>query len=54
MENSETQVWIGFAFSCKYISKETKELLMSKSLEVGRLLNHMMKNPEKYSNKTHN
>ncbi len=52
MENSETQVWIEFAFNCKYIIESTKESLMNKSLEVGKLLNHMMNNPEKYVSKT--
>src|SRR5437868_3342590 len=25
MENSETNIWVDFAFNCKYISGETKE-----------------------------
>jgi four helix bundle protein len=44
-ENSETQVWIDFAFACKYIDKNTST---QRSEEVGRLINHMIANPEKY------
>ncbi len=51
MENSETQVWIDFALNCKYISKETENDLLSKSKEIGKLLNHMIENPEKYTRK---
>lgn len=44
----ETIVWIDFAFACQYINEETKNLLTSKSEEVGKLLFHMINNPEKY------
>jgi len=49
MENSETSVWIDFAFECEYIDKETQNNLNEKAAEIGRLLNHMMENPEKYN-----
>ena len=52
MENSETQVWIDFALACQYISKNTQEELTSRSEEIGRLLNHMMENPDKYQRKS--
>lgn len=48
MENSETQVWIDFSFHCGYITKEKEKDLTVKSEEIGRLLNHMIENPEKY------
>jgi four helix bundle protein len=48
MENSETQVWLSFAFECKYIDKKTVEDLLNRSQEVGRMLNHMIENPESY------
>lgn len=48
MENSETKGWLKFAFECKYISKEQFDTLTVQSDEVGKLLNHMMNNPEKY------
>jgi len=47
-ENSETSVWIDFAFSCGYIDESSKVYLLSKNEEVGRLIYHMMNNPEKY------
>ena len=48
MENSETQVWLSFAFECKYIDKTVLEDLINRSQEVGRMLNHMIENPGKY------
>jgi len=51
MENSETQVWLDFSLSCKYINRETYNDKRAKSEEVGRLLNDMIQNPEKYINK---
>lgn len=48
MENSETQVWLDFAIECKYISKEKYDNYINRSEEIGRLLNHMIENPEKY------
>jgi four helix bundle protein len=47
-ENSETDVWLDFAFSCKYINGlEYKELTDDQN-EVGRLIGDMLKNPQKY------
>ena len=48
MENTETQVWFDFALQCDYISKTEYEDYNKRSEEVGRLLNHMIQNPEKY------
>ena len=48
MENSETQVWLDFSLECRYIIKEKYVDLLARSEEVGKLLNHMMENPEKY------
>ena len=47
-ENSETQVWLEFALSCKYISEVIYEELISESIEVGKLVNYMILNPEKF------
>ena len=47
-ENSETQLWLDFALACKYISNEKKLDLQSKSEEVGKLLNYMINNPNKF------
>lgn len=47
-EKSETQVWLEFAVSCKYISNETYNELLFESIEVGKLINYMLLNPEKF------
>lgn len=54
MENSETQVWLDFALACDYIKKPMKIELEASSIEIGKLLNHMINNPEKYVKKIHN
>lgn len=51
MGNTETQVSLDFAKSCKYISQDKYRNLLDKTEEVGRMLNHMIENPEKYSPK---
>lgn len=48
MENSETQTWLDFSLACEYLEEEKFNQLISQSEEVGRLLNHMVENPEKY------
>ncbi|MEM6516706.1 MAG: four helix bundle protein [Bacteroidota bacterium] len=48
MENSETQLWLDFTEACEYITKEKCTELTEKSMEVGRLINYMMKNPNKF------
>ena len=48
MENSETQSWLDFALACNYILQENYGKFTSKSESVGRLLNDMIQNPEKY------
>jgi len=50
MENSETQVWLNFANSCSYINKSNFNTLLGRSLEIGKLLNHMIMHPENYLN----
>ncbi|MBF2708254.1 four helix bundle protein [Flavobacterium soyangense] len=47
-ENAETQVGLEYANACDYITKNDLETLTSKSLEVGKLLNYMMNNPDKF------
>ena len=48
-ENSETQLWLDFAEACQYISEEKRIELQTKSEEVGKLLNYMINNPDKFS-----
>ncbi|WP_452220709.1 four helix bundle protein [Lacinutrix salivirga] len=47
-ENSETQLWLDFAVACNYISDEKQMELQNKSKEIGKLINYIMKNPEKF------
>lgn len=51
MENSETRVWLDFALACNYCDNDEYIRLDSKAIEVGKLLNHMIGNPKKYSPK---
>jgi four helix bundle protein len=48
MENSETSGWFDFALACKYINDILHSNLIAKNEEIGRLLNHMINNPDKY------
>ena len=48
MENCETQTWLDFALACHYINQDQFTELMNYSEEIGKLLNHMLNNPEKY------
>jgi len=50
-ENSETQVWLEFARSCNYITDEQKEILNNKGAEIGKLINFMINNPNKFGSK---
>jgi four helix bundle protein len=52
MENTETQISLDFAEKCKYISHEEYQELLDNLGEVGRMLNHMVENPEKYKPKS--
>ncbi|RAJ11777.1 four helix bundle protein [Olleya aquimaris] len=47
-ENSETSTWLDFAFKCNYISKEEYIKLINQSTEIGKLINYMINNPEKF------
>jgi four helix bundle protein len=47
-ENAETQVWLEYANACKYMDSTDFEILTAKSLEVGKLLNYMMNNLDKF------
>ena len=47
-ENSETIVWLDFALAFDYLEKETYTKLCNQAEEVGKLLNYMMENPDKF------
>jgi four helix bundle protein len=47
-EATETQVWLDFARDCGYLSSARHKQLTSAFEEVGRMLNGMMSDPEKF------
>ena len=47
-ENSETQVWLQYSHDCGYLTPLENEQLIIQSLEVGRLIEFMIRNPEKF------
>lgn len=47
-ENSETNVWLDFALNCDYITIETFDTLTSQNIEIGKLINYMINNPNKF------
>ena len=51
-ENTETRVWLDFALACRYIGQEIWNELENKAAEVGRLINHMIENPEDYQTRS--
>jgi four helix bundle protein len=50
-ENSETQGWLEYSLACNYITIEMYQQIVEKSKEVGRLINYMILNPEKFGSK---
>ena len=50
-ENSETQTWLEFALACSYINQDVFDDLFAQSEEVGKLINYMINNPEKFGSK---
>ncbi len=47
-ENSETSTWLDFAFKCNYISLEEYHKYSEQNKEIGKLINYMIINPEKF------
>ncbi len=47
-ENSETLVWLEFAYACEYIKKDEFNKFESETQEIGKLINYMILNPEKF------
>ncbi|MBP2283014.1 four helix bundle protein [Flavobacterium sp. CG_23.5] len=48
-ENSETQVWLEFSLKCNYyINESIYNELINESNEVGKLINYMILNPQKF------
>ena len=51
MENSETDVWLDFAYNCDYINEIKHTELIDRNSEIGRLINYMIHNPKKFMRK---
>ncbi len=47
-ENSETIVWLEFALASEYLTHEIFVELENDAEEIGRMLNSMIENPEKF------
>lgn len=47
-ENTETEIWIAFAFQCKYMDEANFNKLSQKCGEVGNLIGYMIRNIEKF------
>jgi four helix bundle protein len=48
-EATETQVWLDFAVSCDYLSKERQLRLIEGYEELGRMLGGMIAHPERFA-----
>ncbi len=48
-ENTETSVWSDFAITCQYISKAKYDHWITETEEIGKMLNSMINNPEKFA-----
>lgn len=48
-ENSETQEgWLEYALACGYLTEDKYSKFINLSIEVGKLINYMILNPEKF------
>ena len=47
-ENSETNVWLEYSLTCEYINQEKFDILNMKNIEIGKLINYMINNPNKF------
>lgn len=47
-ENSETVVWLDFARECKNIDIQNHESITAECVEIGKHLNFMINNPDKF------
>ena len=48
MENSETGIWLEFAYACKYLREDHYKDLIEMNEERGKLLNHILRYPQRY------
>ncbi|HBL80621.1 MULTISPECIES: four helix bundle protein [Aequorivita] len=47
-ENSETSVWLDYAFACEYLNENLYKELTQENIEIGKLINFMINNPGKF------
>ena len=47
-ENSETITWLDFALACNYITEKDYAKFEKEGKEIGKLINYMINNPEKF------
>ena len=47
-ENSETSTWLDFALACDYITEANHSQLLEQGREIGKLVNYMINNPNKF------
>jgi len=47
-ECSETTVWLDFALECNYINESTYNSLIEGYKKVGKMIGHMINNPDKF------
>ena len=48
-ENTETNIWLDFSKGSNYITQEQHLQFISRNEAIGKLLNHMINNPDKYA-----
>jgi four helix bundle protein len=47
-ENSETSTWLDYALACSYIQNEDYSKCINEGMEIGKLINYMINNPDKF------
>jgi four helix bundle protein len=47
-EATETTIWLDIALASKYLDNETHTKLLTTYVEIGKMLNSMAENPEKF------
>lgn len=47
-ENSETSVWLDYAFACECSNENIYKELSQENSEIGKLINYMINNPGKF------
>jgi hypothetical protein len=51
-EATETSIWLDFPLDCEYINEKEHKDIQEKYSEIGRMLNSMALNPDKFTPKT--